>query len=224
MSTCPDDAAVSQNNGACKPGVFSVTFTPLGRSGRRQGQSTNTAHFAVGNKRQPLLAVYTRDEQMIDRIDRRILSILQEDCTIPVAEIGRRVGLSTTPCWRRIQKMEEDGVITGRVALLDPTKVNAKVTAFVAITTSQHTDDWLKKFADVIREFPEVVDFYRMAGQVDYLLRVAVPDIEAYDAFYKKLIAKIDITDVSTTFAMEQIKHTTALPLSYVEAGKPKGE
>lgn len=161
---------------------------------------------------------------MIDRIDRRILSILQEDCTVPVAEIGRRVGLSTTPCWRRIQKMEEDGVITGRVAVLDPAKVNAKVTAFVSITTNQHSEDWLRKFADVIREFPEVVEFYRMAGQVDYLLRVAVPDIEAYDAFYKKLIAKIDISDVSTTFAMEQIKNTTALPLGYVPAEKPKAE
>ncbi|WP_456239066.1 Lrp/AsnC family transcriptional regulator [Roseibium limicola] len=159
----------------------------------------------------------------MDRIDRRILSILQEDCTIPVAEIGRRVGLSTTPCWRRIQKMEEDGVITGRVALLDPKKVNVKVTAFVAITTSQHTEDWLKKFADVIREFPEVVEFYRMAGQVDYLLRVSVPDIDAYDDFYKRLIAKIEITDVSTTFAMEQIKYTTQLPLGYVPAEKPKG-
>ncbi|MEP3429569.1 MAG: Lrp/AsnC family transcriptional regulator [Roseibium sp.] len=160
----------------------------------------------------------------MDRIDRRILSILQEDCTVPVAEIGRRVGLSTTPCWRRIQKMEEEGVITGRVALLAPAKINAKVTAFVAITTSQHSEDWLKKFADVIQEFPEVVEFYRMAGQVDYLLRVAVPDIEAYDAFYKKLIAKIDISNVSTTFAMEQIKNTTALPLSYVVAEKPRAD
>lgn len=159
---------------------------------------------------------------MIDRIDRRILSILQEDSTVPVAEIGRRVGLSTTPCWRRIQKMEEDGVITRRVAVLDPKKINAKVTAFVAITTNQHTDDWLRKFADVIREFPEVVEFYRMAGQVDYLLRVAVPDIDAYDDFYKRLIAKVDIADVSTTFAMEQIKYTTELPLSYINAEKPK--
>lgn len=159
---------------------------------------------------------------MIDRIDRRILSILQEDSTIPVAEIGRRVGLSTTPCWRRIQKMEEDGVITRRVAVLDPKKVNAKVTAFVAITTNQHTDDWLRKFADVIREFSEVVEFYRMAGQVDYLLRVAVPDIEAYDDFYKRLIAKVDIADVSTSFAMEQIKYTTELPLSYIIPEKPK--
>ncbi|KZK81832.1 Leucine-responsive regulatory protein [Pseudovibrio sp. W64] len=159
---------------------------------------------------------------MIDRIDRRILSILQEDSTIPVAEIGRRVGLSTTPCWRRIQKMEEDGVITRRVAVLDPKKVNAKVTAFVAITTNEHTDDWLRKFADVIREFPEVVEFYRMAGQVDYLLRVAVPDIDAYDDFYKRLIAKVNIADVSTSFAMEQIKYTTELPLSYIIAEKPK--
>lgn len=159
---------------------------------------------------------------MIDKVDRRILSILQEDSTIPVAEIGRRVGLSTTPCWRRIQKLEEDGVIRKRVAILDPAKVNAKVTAFVAITTSQHTDDWLKKFADVIKEFPEVVEFYRMAGSVDYLLRVVVPDIEAYDGFYKRLIAKIDISDVSTTFAMEQIKYTTELPLSYIPSTKEK--
>ncbi|WP_208991138.1 Lrp/AsnC family transcriptional regulator [Pseudovibrio sp. Tun.PSC04-5.I4] len=158
----------------------------------------------------------------MDRIDRRILSILQEDSTIPVAEIGRRVGLSTTPCWRRIQKMEEDGVITRRVAVLDPKKVNAKVTAFVAITTSQHTDDWLRKFADVISDFPEVVEFYRMAGQVDYLLRVAVPDIDAYDDFYKRLISKVQISDVSTSFAMEQIKYTTQLPLSYIIAEKPK--
>ncbi|AXS40112.1 Lrp/AsnC family transcriptional regulator [Breoghania sp. L-A4] len=161
---------------------------------------------------------------MIDKVDRRILSILQEDSTVPVAEIGRRVGLSTTPCWRRIQKLEEDGVIRRRVAVLDPEKVNAKVTAFVAITTSQHTDDWLKKFADVITEFSEVVEFYRMAGSVDYLLRVVVPDIAAYDNFYKRLIAKIDISDVSTTFAMEQIKYTTQLPLSYILPGKDGGK
>ncbi len=159
---------------------------------------------------------------MIDRIDRRILAILQEDCTVPVAEIGRRVGLSTTPCWRRIQKLEEEGVIRRRVAILDPRKVNCKVTAFIAITTSQHNADWLRKFADVIGEFPEVVEFYRMAGQVDYLLRVVVPDIEAYDAFYKRLIAKIDISDVSTTFAMEQLKSTSELPLNYVVAEKPR--
>eukprot|EP01037_Dinobryon_pediforme_P028948 gene28948-32410_t len=158
---------------------------------------------------------------MVDRVDRKILQILQEDCTVPVAEIGRRVGLSTTPCWRRIQKLEEDGVIQRRVAVLDPAKVNAKVTAFVAITTSQHSDDWLKRFAEIVSQLPEVVEFYRMAGQVDYLLRVVVPDIEAYDAFYKKLIARIDISDVSSSFAMERIKYTTALPLGFVVLEKP---
>jgi Lrp/AsnC family transcriptional regulator len=160
--------------------------------------------------------------EMIDRLDRKILQILQEDATVPVAEIGRRVGLSTTPCWRRIQKLEEEGVITGRVALLNPRKVNTKVTAFVAITTNQHNDEWLRRFAEVIRDFPEVVEFYRMAGQVDYLLRVVVPDIEAYDAFYKRLISKIDIADVSSSFAMEQIKYTTALPLNYIVLEKEK--
>ena len=157
---------------------------------------------------------------MIDRLDKKILSILQEDSTVPVAEIGRRVGLSTTPCWRRIQKMEEEGVIKKRVAILDPKAVNAQVNVFVAITTNQHTDDWLKRFAVTMQEFPEVVEFYRMAGQVDYLLRVAVPSIDAYDSFYKRLIAKIDIADVSSTFAMERIKYTTALPLNFIAGAK----
>lgn len=153
----------------------------------------------------------------MDRLDRMILTILQEDTTIPVAEIGRRVGLSTTPCWRRIQKMEEDGVIKKRVVVLDPAKVNAKVTVFVFVTTNQHNEDWLTRFAKIISEFPEVVEFYRMSGQVDYLLKVVVPDIEAYDGFYKKLVSRIDISDVSSAFAMERIKNTTALPLGYMQ-------
>lgn len=157
---------------------------------------------------------------MLDRLDRKILSIIQSDATVSVAEIGKRVGLSTTPCWRRIQKMEEDGVILRRVAVLDASSVNAAVTAFVSIVTSDHSDEWLKRFAELIREFPEVVEFYRMAGQVDYLLRVVVPDIAAYDAFYQKLIEKIKISDVSTTFSMEQIKYTTELPLNYIALTK----
>jgi len=157
----------------------------------------------------------------MDRLDRMILTILQEDTTVPVAEIGRRVGLSTTPCWRRIQKMEEDGVITGRVAILDPAKVNAKVTVFVSVTTNQHNDDWLSRFTRIVGEFPEVVEFYRMSGQVDYLMKVVVPDIEAYDAFYQKLVARIDITDVSSAFAMGRIKDTTALPLAYMQIDAP---
>jgi len=154
---------------------------------------------------------------MLDRIDRKILAILQEDSTIPVAEIGKRVGLSTTPCWRRIQKLEEEGVIRGRVALLDAKKVNAGVTVFVAIKTSQHAEDWLAQFADAVNDLPEVVEFYRMSGEVDYLLRVVVPDIEHYDVFYKKLIARVALSDVSSTFAMEQIKFSTALPLDFAE-------
>jgi Lrp/AsnC family transcriptional regulator len=113
--------------------------------------------------------------------------------------------------------MEEDGVIKARVAVIDPAKVNAKVTVFVFVTTNQHNEDWLTRFARVIGEFPEVVEFYRMSGQIDYLLKVVVPDIEAYDGFYKRLVSKIDIMDVSSAFAMERIKETTALPLSYMQ-------
>jgi Lrp/AsnC family transcriptional regulator len=150
-----------------------------------------------------------------------ILSILQEDATLPVAEIGRKVGLSTTPCWRRIQKMEEDGVIKRRVALLDPAKINANVTVFVSVVTNQHNEDWLLRFAKIISEFPEVVEFHRMSGNIDYLLKVIVPDIAAYDAFYKKLVSRIDITDVSSAFAMERIKDTPALPLNYISLETP---
>ncbi|MEZ5774636.1 MAG: Lrp/AsnC family transcriptional regulator [Hyphomicrobiaceae bacterium] len=162
---------------------------------------------------------------MLDEMDIKILRILQEDCTLPVADIGKRVGLSTTPCWRRIQRLEEEGVIRRRVALLDQQAVNAGVTVFVAITTSQHNKEWLERFHGAMADFPEVVEFYRMSGQVDYLLRVVVPDIAAYDTFYKRLIARIELSDVSSSFAMEQIKFTTALPLDFAlpeKAGKRK--
>lgn len=151
----------------------------------------------------------------LDAMDVKILRLLQVDCTLPVAEIGKRVGLSTTPCWRRIQRLEETGVIRRRVAVLDPVSVNAGVTVFVAITTNQHTKEWLDRFHAAVIDFPEVVEFYRMSGQVDYMLRVVVPDIGAYDAFYKKLISRIELSDVSSSFAMEQIKYTTALPLDF---------
>ena len=157
---------------------------------------------------------------MLDRMDRKILDILQKDCTLPVAEIGKLIGLSTTPCWRRIQKLEEQGVIERRVALLDPKTVNVGVTVFVSIATSHHTKEWLERFHEALNDFPEVVEFYRMSGKVDYLLRVVVPDIERYDAFYKRLISKIELSDVSSAFAMEQIKFTTALPLDYAAEGK----
>jgi Lrp/AsnC family transcriptional regulator len=152
---------------------------------------------------------------MLDEMDVKILRILQADCTRPVAEIGKEVGLSTTPCWRRIQKLEEAGVIRRRVAVLDPVAVNAGVTVFVSIKTDQHNLDWLERFHGAVADFDEVIEFYRMSGDIDYLLRVVVPDIAAYDAFYKKLIARIEISKVSSAFAMEQIKYTTALPLNF---------
>ena len=159
----------------------------------------------------------------MDRIDRAILRILQEDATLAVADVAKRVGLSTTPCWRRIQRMEEDGVIRRRVAVLDPEKVNARVNVFVSVRTREHSREWLKRFSEVVSQFPEVVEFYRMSGEVDYLLRVVVPDIAAYDAFYRRLIDKIEIADVSSSFAMEQIKYTTALPLDYLVLDKESG-
>ena len=151
----------------------------------------------------------------MDEVDRKILACVQEDTTLPLADIAKRVGLSSTPCWRRIQKLEEAGVIRKRVALLDGTKLNCGVTVFVSIRTDQHTAAWLRKFAGVVTEFPEVVEFYRMSGEIDYLLRVVVPDIAAYDTFYQRLIEAIDLSDVSSSFAMEQIKYTTTLPLDY---------
>ena len=164
---------------------------------------------------------------MLDEMDVKILRILQEDCTRAVADIGKEVGLSTTPCWRRIQKLEESGVIMRRVAVLASQRVNVGVTVFVSIKTDEHSLAWLERFHAAVVDFPEVVEFYRMSGEVDYLLRVVVPDIAAYDAFYKKLISRIEISKVSSAFAMEQIKYTTALPLDFAlrrpeeEKGRP---
>ena len=149
----------------------------------------------------------------MDKIDREIVMLLQKDASLPVADIGRKVGLSVTPCWRRIQKMEEDGIIRGRVALLDSEKIGMGMSVFVGIKTDQHNAIWLQQFADTVSSFPEVVEFYRMSGEVDYMLRVVVPDMASYDVFYKKLIGNIELKDVSSSFAMEEIKYTTALPL-----------
>lgn len=157
-------------------------------------------------------------------MDLKILALLQEDCTKPVAEIGKAIGLSTTPCWRRIQKLEESGYIKSRVAVLDPAKVNAGVTVFVSIKTDTHSLAWLETFNKAVVDFPEVVEFYRMSGDVDYLLRVVVPDIEAYDVFYKKLIARVEIAKVSSAFAMERIKYTTALPLGFAARSGRKSD
>lgn len=155
-----------------------------------------------------------------DVIDRRILAALQDDATLSMNEIAARVGLSATPCWRRIQKLEEAGIIRKRVALLNGKAIAAGVSIFVSVRTNQHTDEWLKRFAEVVSAMPEVVEFYRLSGDIDYLLKVVVPDIAAYDAFYKKLVSRIDLSDVSSSFAMEEIKYTTALPLDYMKVDK----
>ncbi|MEQ9812769.1 MAG: Lrp/AsnC family transcriptional regulator [Azospirillaceae bacterium] len=157
----------------------------------------------------------------MDLIDRKILDVLQQDATLSMAELGERVGLSATPCWRRVQRLEAAGVIAKRVVLLDREQLNVGTTVFVAIRTREHSAEWLERFATTISEIPEVVDFYRMSGDVDYLLRLVVPDIAAYDQVYKKLIKVDGLSDVTSTFAMEEIKHTTALPLGYAGSGGP---
>jgi Lrp/AsnC family transcriptional regulator len=149
----------------------------------------------------------------MDAIDRKILAVLQVDASLSVAEIGQRVGLSSTPCWKRIQRLEADGVIQKRVALIDQHKVGHGVTVFVSIETGDHSEEWLRHFAEVVGAMPEVMEFYRMAGDVDYMLRVVVPDIQGWDRLYKKMIAAIPLKNVTSRFAMEKIKSTTALPL-----------
>ncbi|MBM3508961.1 MAG: Lrp/AsnC family transcriptional regulator [Alphaproteobacteria bacterium] len=152
----------------------------------------------------------------MDKIDRKILEIIQEDASLALTEIAKRVGLSSTPCWRRLQRLESEGVIRRRVTLLDPVKLNVGVTVFVAVRTDQHNIDWASRFEAAVRQIPEVVEFFRMSGDTDYLLKVVVPDINSYDGVYKRLISKVDIADVSSSFALERLKDTTVLPLNYV--------
>jgi Lrp/AsnC family transcriptional regulator len=149
----------------------------------------------------------------MDAIDRKILAVLQENAALSVAEIGGRVGLSSTPCWKRIQRLEADGVIQKRVALVDQDRIGLGISVFVSIETGDHSQEWLDRFAKIVTAMPEVMEFYRMAGDVDYMLRVVVPDIAGYDSFYKRLISAVPLKNVTSRFAMEKIKSTTALPI-----------
>ncbi|MDH2402987.1 Lrp/AsnC family transcriptional regulator [Bradyrhizobium sp. SSUT18] len=149
----------------------------------------------------------------LDAIDRKILAVLQEDASLSVAEIGDRVGLSSTPCWKRIQRLEADGVILRRVALVDQNKIGLGLSVFVSVESADHSDAWLKRFAEAVSAMPEVMEFYRMAGDVDYMLRVVIPDMLSYDVFYKKLIHAVPLKNVTSRFAMEKIKSITALPI-----------
>lgn len=152
---------------------------------------------------------------MLDRLDKQLLAELQKDASLSLQELGERVNLSSTPCWRRVQKLEQMGYIRGRVALLEPSRLNVGVTVFVALR-GEHNDAWMRKLCDVVDTIPEVVEFYRMSGDTDYLLRLVVPDVKGYDRVYKRLVANLEFSSVSSSFAMEQIKYTTALPLDYV--------
>jgi|SRR6516162_2423272 Lrp/AsnC family transcriptional regulator len=152
----------------------------------------------------------------MDKLDCRILDLVQSDGGLTAVEIAERVGLSKTPCWRRIQRLQERGVIRKTVALLDPKALNVGTTVFVTMKAATHSAAWFERFLKVVRDIPEVVEIYRMSGDVDYLMRVVVPDIDAYDAVYKKLIGSVEFLDVSASFALETLKSTTALPLDYV--------
>jgi Lrp/AsnC family transcriptional regulator len=149
----------------------------------------------------------------MDRVDRKILALLQQDATLSLAELSDRVGLSQTPCWKRIQKLEQTGVIVGRVALLDAKKIGLGVTVFVSIETADHSADWIARFAAAVSAMPEVMDCWRMAGDVDYLLRVVTTDLAAYDEFYKRLVSAFPMRNVSSRIAIERVKGTTAFPI-----------
>jgi Lrp/AsnC family transcriptional regulator len=153
----------------------------------------------------------------IDGVDRKILRVLQEDASLSVAEIGERVGLSPTPCWKRIQRMEGEGIITGKVALVDQNKIGLGLSVFVSIESRDHSDAWLKRFAVAVNAMPEVMEAHRLDGDVDYILRVVVADMPSYDIFYKKLIGAVVLKNVTSRFAMEKIKFVTALPVPALE-------
>lgn len=146
------------------------------------------------------------DEKDLDKLDRDILRLLASDASLSLADIASKVGLTATPCWKRIRRMEQEGVIRGRVAMIDPGKVGLPVSVFVEVETADHSGDWLKRFADVVEGMPEIVDAWRMSGDVDYLMHVVVPDIAAYDNFYRKLIAAVPLRNVTSRFSMERLK------------------
>lgn len=150
----------------------------------------------------------------MDNFDRHILSILQRDASVPLKELAEAVNLSTTPCWKRVKKLEDEGYIRGKVVLLDPVRLGLGLSVFVQLKTQHHDNAWLERFAETVVRFDEVVEFYRMSGEWDYMLRVVVSDIAAYDRFYKKLITSTEgLSNITSSFSMEQIKYTTALPL-----------
>ena len=152
----------------------------------------------------------------MNEIDKKILSILQANADIPIAELSKKVNLSATPCWARINKLYKQGYIKKKVAIVDRFKINLPVVAFVQVRTNQHNMLWSKQFIKAVKEMEEVVEFYRLSGTVDYIFKVLVPSIEKYNEFYKKLTDKVDFSEVTSNFSMEEIKQTNNLPLNYI--------
>lgn len=152
----------------------------------------------------------------MDRKDKAILAALQNDAGLTVAELAEQVGLSKSACWRRVQALEEDGIIGARVTLLDQKKLGLDLTVYSAIRTHQHTADWYDGFHRMVTTMPNVMEVHRLAGEVDYLIRAVVPDMASFDAMYKEMISRVDLYDVSSNFSMETIKYTTALPLDHL--------
>ncbi|MET4130166.1 Lrp/AsnC family transcriptional regulator [Roseovarius sp. MBR-6] len=149
----------------------------------------------------------------LDRIDRKILHELMRDATIPVAQLAERVGLSQTPCWKRVQKLEATGIITGRVAIVDPARIGLGLTVFVEIEAPDHSREWRAEFRAAIAEFAQIIEVHRMAGDVDYLLKVAVADMASFDEFYLLLTRRLPCRNVTSKFSMEVIRDSTVLPV-----------
>lgn len=157
--------------------------------------------------------------RVLDHVDVKILQLLQEDATLSVGEVAARIGLSSTPCWKRIQRLQMDGVITGRVAIVDPIKIGLGLSVFVFIESGDHTKEWQASFAAALKAMPEILDMYRLAGDFDYVVRVVVPDMKSFDQFYRRLISTAALKNVTSRFAMETIKSVTTLPLTATASG-----
>jgi len=151
----------------------------------------------------------------MDETDRKLLNLIQHDAALSLDELSERAGLSRNACWRRIKRLEDDGIIKGRVTLLDASRINVGLTAFITLRATEHSATWLNQFSNAVRDIPEIIGVYRMTGDVDYLLQAVIPDVAAYDELYKRLIGRITLADVSSSFVMEEIKATTVLPLGY---------
>ncbi|MGY3562598.1 Lrp/AsnC family transcriptional regulator [Bradyrhizobium sp. USDA 4463] len=149
----------------------------------------------------------------MDETDRKLLNLIQHDAALSLDELSERAGLSRNACWRRIKRLEDDGIIKGRVTLLDASRINVGLTAFIALRTTEHSASWLAQFSNAVRDIPEIIGVYRMTGDVDYLLQAVIPDVAAYDRLYQRLIGRITLADVSSSFVMQEIKATTVLPL-----------